>query len=196
MPMVPEFNMNRCEALLPDYYYADFAQISFKSLRDRGVRNLLIDVDNTIAQRKAGEVSPEYSDIIGNLMREDPPWRICLVSNIIFGSHRYRRVEKIAGQLKVPFVAAYFFNPKPGPRPFLLGMEKIDARPDNTAMIGDQLFTDVLGGNRLGLVTVLVKPMGSDHWATALLGRRKKESAILSSLNFNSQGERRESPNT
>ena len=175
---------------MPDYYYPDFGRVNFDSLQSRGISNLLIDVDNTLVLRSSKIVPDENAEIIRSLLSAVPPWRVCLVSNIIAGRHRYCRVEEIARQLDVPFVAAYFFDRKPKERPFRLGMEKIGALPQNTAMIGDQLYTDVLGANRLGLVTVLIKPGGPDHWATALLGRRKRETKLLARLKFKVDGER------
>jgi len=48
---------------------------------------------------------------------------------------------------------------KPNPRIANIVLEQLDLRPEETAMVGDRLFTDVLAGNRLGLFTVLVKPV-------------------------------------
>ncbi len=60
----------------------------------------------------------------------------------------------------------------------------MNSQPENTAIIGDQIFTDVLGGKRLGLYTILVRPLGEDHWTTRLTGRRRREIRILKRLGF------------
>ncbi len=48
---------------------------------------------------------------------------------------------------------------KPSRRAFLQALDLLGSRPEQAAMIGDQVFTDVLGGNRLGLYTILVVPL-------------------------------------
>lgn len=58
----------------------------------------------------------------------------------------------------------------------------MEAQPAQTAIIGDQLFTDIAGGNKLGLYTILVRPLGPDHWSTRLSGRRLREARILRAL--------------
>ncbi len=144
-----------------------------------GYTNLLVDVDNTIARRDSDEVEEKALRKILNLLDCNRGWKICLVSNIIFGKEREMRVRKIADSMGLPAITAKFFNRKPYPDPFLKGMKILESQPENTAIIGDQVFTDIIGGNRLGLLTVLIKPLGPDHWTTTLMGRRRKEGMIL-----------------
>lgn len=168
---------------LPDYYYSSFINIDFQMLKSKGYKNLIIDVDNTIAVKgatipdeKAGKKIRELTD-----QNQDPEksWKICLVSNIVLGKKREERVRKIADSINVPWVAAWLFDMKPNPIPFQKAMQILSSKAENTVVIGDQMFTDIVGGNKLGLLTVLVAPLGSDHWTTALTGRRNKEQKIL-----------------
>jgi HAD superfamily phosphatase (TIGR01668 family) len=62
---------------------------------------------------------------------------------------------------------------KPRKSPFRRAMKMLGMTPGETAVVGDQIFTDILGGNRLGLYTILVVPMpGKEYWATELINRR------------------------
>jgi hypothetical protein len=54
----------------------------------------------------------------------------------------------------------------------------LDAKPEETAIIGDQIFTDILGGHRVGLFTILVPPLSSDEFAWTRL-MRKLERRVL-----------------
>jgi len=169
---------------IPDYYYSSFHTVDFDMLYERGYSNLLVDVDNTIANRDSDEVEEKAGNKILELLSEGRGWKICLVSNIIFGKKREMRVKKIADSLGLSYVTAMFFDRKPKPAPFLKGMDILQSRSENTAIIGDQIFTDIIGGNRLGLLTVLIKPLGPDHWTTTLMGSREKEKKILDVYNI------------
>lgn len=171
--------MHKSDLRLPDYYFDSFIDIDFQMLKSKGYSNLIIDVDNTIAVK--GAITPEENT--GNKLRElldqHNGWKICLVSNIVFGRKREERVRKIADSINVPWVAAWLLDMKPNPAPFRKAMKILGSKPENTLVIGDQMFTDIVGGNKLGLLTILVNPLGPDHWSTDLTGRRNKERKIL-----------------
>ena len=171
--------MKKTDHRIPDLYYNSIWEIDFNRLKEKGISNLIIDVDNTIAIK--GELAPvnEARQVLKKLLEDRNNWNICLVSNIVMGKKREDRVKKIAESLKVPYVAAWLFEMKPGPKPFLKALEILGSTAENTAVIGDQMFTDVVGGNRLGLFTVMVKPLGPDHWLTTMSGKRKIENHIL-----------------
>lgn len=88
----------------------------------------------------------------------------CIVSNNF--SLRVRQVGTLLG---VPVVG---WALKPGPLGFWRAMAIMGTRPATTALIGDQLFTDVLGGNLLGMYTILVEPLSEDEFPTTRLVRR------------------------
>lgn len=171
--------MNKSDPRIPDQYVDTLWDIDFEDLFSRGYRSLIIDVDNTIACRDSNRADPGAEKVIRELLDSDKGWKICLVSNIILGKKREMRVKEIGEQLNVPYVAAWFFDRKPLPQPFLRGMEIMNSTPETTAAIGDQMFTDVVGANRLGIYSILIKPLGPDHWTTILTGRRAKERKIL-----------------
>lgn len=88
----------------------------------------------------------------------------CIVSNNF--SLRVRQVGTLLG---VPVVG---WALKPVPLGFWRAMAIMGTRPATTALIGDQLFTDVLGGNLLGMYTILVEPLSQDEFPTTRLVRR------------------------
>ncbi|MCD4783025.1 MAG: HAD-IIIA family hydrolase [Candidatus Eremiobacteraeota bacterium] len=166
----------------PDLYFTAIWMIDFKALSQRGIDYLLIDVDSTIADHHSKTIDPRAKEVLLEAFNEGYIKNACLVSNVMYGKRRMRRVASMAGELGIPFVGAPFFCAKPNASPFLTGLEKMNASPGNTAMIGDQIFTDILGGNRLGMLTILIKPLGKIHWTTRLLLRRARERRLLRKL--------------
>lgn len=174
---------NRIDKFRPDYYYSAFWKIDFSELTKRGVKNLIIDVDSTIAHNDSGEVEIRAKEALTAVMREGIIKKACLVSNTMAGKRKEERVARMARELEIPYVAAKLFHSKPHKKPFLMGLEFMNAIPEETAVIGDQIFTDVLGGNRLGMVTILVQPLGKVHWSTIYTLRRFREKILLKKMN-------------
>jgi len=173
---------NTTYVLKPDKYYTTLEKVNFNLLASKGILNIILDVDNTISRVDLDLIEPGAAETINKLKNKAPVFKICLVSNVIFGRKRRERVAKIAQQLDVPYVAVGFFKRKPNSYPYLKAMEIMGSTPENTAVIGDQLFTDILGAKKLGIYSILVRPLGKDHWTTRLFGKRRKERALLDSL--------------
>lgn len=149
--------------LYPNMYVPSVTEINPDELKARGIRNLLLDLDNTIVRRDRDKFPPEVENWLRHLL--DTGFKLCIVSNNSTG-----RVNNLAGPLEIPCVVRAV---KPLSRAFRRGMLQLDARPGNTAVVGDQIFTDILGGNMLGLFTILVVPMpGTEFWGTRLINRR------------------------
>lgn len=169
--------------LRPDLYLDRLDQLDFSRLAAGGRVHVCLDLDNTLALRDAWEPAEGVAEHLARARREGHVEAFCLVSNVIWGRGREARVAHFARLLGLEHhVAAMFWDRKPSPKPFLRAMERMGATPGSTAVVGDQLFTDVAGGRRLGLYTVLVKPLGPDHWTTLLSTRRRQEARILRAL--------------
>ncbi len=137
--------------------------IDSHALRQQGIRGVILDLDNTLTAWRSPTVTPEVTAWVRQVQALG--MRPCIVSNA-FSAHR---VRVVAEQLGIPWITR---AAKPLSRGFIRGMALIGATPDTTVMIGDQLFTDIWGGNRLGLYTVLVEPISlREAWTTKLLQR-------------------------
>ena len=138
-------------------------RIPVEQLAREGIKGLLIDLDNTMTLWNDVEVSPQVTEWV--LRVKSAGIGICVVSN----NSRRQRVAIVAERLDVPFV---YGAVKPRRRAFRTGMEILGTGSRDTAVIGDQLFTDILGGNRLGLYTILVTPISTrEHLGTRLFMR-------------------------
>lgn len=150
------------EWLRPDLYVELINRISLTDLHQRGVRGLVVDLDNTITEWNQDTVPLEITRWLATV----PTFgmRICLVSN-----NGERRVCKLANALGVGCV---FKAGKPRRRAFRQAMNLMGTGLDDTAVIGDQIFTDVLGGKRMGLFTILVAPLNRREFLGTRLVRQ------------------------
>lgn len=154
--------------LAPDYYLRTVHDLDLDGLSSEGVDALLVDLDNTLLPRNTNVVPDDLRGWAADLASRN--MKVCLVSN-----NWHERVTAVAEDLGFQLVSKAV---KPLPFAFVRAMHKIGARRSTTMVVGDQLFTDVLGGKLLGIRTVLVTPLShSDLPHTLLL--RKLERVLL-----------------
>jgi HAD superfamily phosphatase (TIGR01668 family) len=139
-------------------------------LRERGIEGVILDLDNTLVLWRKEEMTEEV--VAWLQMLKDAGLKLCILSNSILS----RRSERIAERLGCPNVRQ---ARKPGKSGFRRAMEAMGTTPANTAIIGDQMFTDILGGNRTGLYTVMVKPIHKSEFAYTRFVSRPPERALL-----------------
>ncbi len=125
-------------------------EIDLEHLWAQGVRGLILDLDNTLTEWNRSELRPEVRAWVEAARARG--LALCLVSNAFHG----RRVKAVAAELGIPCVTR---AGKPFPRAFRRGLVAMGTAAEATCAIGDQVFTDMLGANRLGLVTVLLTPL-------------------------------------
>ncbi|MDR0501669.1 MAG: YqeG family HAD IIIA-type phosphatase [Coriobacteriales bacterium] len=149
----------------PNRFLKCVCQLSPSDLKAGGVRYILLDVDNTIVARGTNHIDALAKQWLEELRKEDI--RICLLSN-----NWHKIVHSYAAELGLPIV---YKAMKPLPFAFIKAKRKIGAKRKQTLVVGDQMITDVLGGNFLGMRTVLVLPLvKQDLWHTLLLRRLER----------------------
>ena len=134
----------------PDMYFKKIEDITAKSLKKRNIKGLILDIDNTLVPPHTD--ADDRAKAFVSKMEEE--FKICIVSNNI-----YERAEKFANAFPVDFICD---GNKPAKKPFLLAVEKLNLDPQEIAVIGDQIFTDIFGANRMGMLSVLVNPICED----------------------------------
>lgn len=148
--------------LSPDLYHRSVLDIDLDALSARGIDTLLVDLDNTLLPRDTSVVPDELREWAARLA--DRGFRVCLVSN-----NWHERVHAVASELGADLVAKAL---KPLPFAFLRGLRRVGSDRSRAAVIGDQVFTDVLGGKLLGMLTVLVVPLSESDLPHTLVLRR------------------------
>lgn len=157
------------ERLLPKEHASSLLAIDFPRLAEEGLQYLILDVDNTLCARGSSEVDYETVQFL-LLMRACGHLRdIAIVSNVVLPMTRYiERVERLAKQADINHViCAKWPSVKPSSRPFRRAMKLMGSSAGDTIVVGDQTFSDIEGGNRLGLYTIKVPPLGPDHPLTS-----------------------------
>lgn len=163
---------------LPNQRYPSVFDIPFEQLSKMRKRAIIFDIDNTLLLRNQDELSPMMRELIEELKSR---FRICFLSNVIIES-KAKRARNIGASVNVPVICCRFSDRKPKKEAYEKALKELKARPDEAVMIGDQLFTDIVGANRLGIYTTYVRPMGPDIWISYLIFRRWREKRILRSL--------------
>lgn len=168
---------------LPDYAAKSFEEIPFETILNKQRRFLCLDLDNTLLPQKGHLISPAVKQRLQELRDSGLAEDVCLISNVIVPGHRVTRLQRLADELRIDHVVCgFFWNRKPKASPFLSAMALLGAKPEECVMVGDQIFSDILGGNKLGLTTVWLKPMAADHWTTLLVGRRRREKPVVKEI--------------
>jgi uncharacterized protein len=158
--------------ITPHYRVRHVWELTPERLRKWGLRSLLLDVDCTLTRYRQSEPLPEVAAWIEQLRLED--FRLCLVSNGM--GHR---IEAFAHRLKLPCVAKAM---KPMPWGLWSAVEQIQGEPSQTAIVGDQVFADIMAGRLAGIRTILVDPIHPEEepWYTRL--KRLPERVVLARL--------------
>ena len=88
--------------------------------------------------------------------------KLCILSN----SNQKDKVEKVAKTLEIPYI---YFASKPLKKGYKKAVQILNVKPKNTAMVGDQILTDIVGANRMKMVSILTKPLEEkDIWVTKI----------------------------
>ncbi len=125
-------------------------EINLEKLWSEGIRGLILDLDNTLTDWNESYLRPEVRAWIASA--QSFGFKLCLVSNAFRGT----RVKKVAEELGLQVV---IWACKPFPVAFRRAMRAMGTEVKTTCAIGDQVFTDMLGANWLGLRTILVTPL-------------------------------------
>lgn len=137
-------------SLIPDEVYSSIYDIDGAVLARRGITLLLADLDNTLA--KYGQPEPDSALLAWKEGLAAEGVDLFLLSN----SRKPRRAEHFATALGIPFLGR---AGKPKTGGFLRAMEQMGRAGAQTAMVGDQIFTDILGAKRAGILALMVEPI-------------------------------------
>lgn len=135
---------------IPKGVYPSVSDIAPQALAAKGIKLVLADLDNTLAPYKIPEPIPEVV-----------AWKEALAAAgiqlyLLSNSRRPGRAQHFAEALGIPYQG---HSGKPKKAGYLRAMERMGCTPEETIMVGDQIFTDTLGGNNAGVAPLLVEPI-------------------------------------
>lgn len=136
--------------LKADFLANNIYEVTGEALQRRGFRLLLADLDNTLVP-----YGVPLPDERVKAWRDD--LRAHGITLFVLSNNRHEHRPRIFSEgLEVPYIG---HAGKPKTPSFYQAMERVGVTKEQTAIIGDQIFTDVLGGNRAGVSTILVRPI-------------------------------------
>ena len=156
----------KARGLLPDYFADAVADINFDVLRERGVRYLVLDVDHTLAVYNSLELEKPTMDFLCSLRERG------VVDGIVIASNSRRDLRPMAASIDAQVVRPGRTQRKPSKAFYTRVLDIIECRPEEAVMVGDKMFNDIWGGNRVGMYTILVKPIGPDVLLDRVMMRR------------------------
>lgn len=142
----------------PNIYLNSVLEIKIEFLIKNKIKALILDVDNTLIDYKK------------NLSEEIIAWSKHLQGQgikmyILSNTNKKEKVKNVAEKLQIQYE---MFAKKPSKKGFMKIKNILNINPESIAVVGDQIFTDVIGGNKCNMFTILVDPVNKkDYWYTA-----------------------------
>ncbi len=154
--------------IYPDLYLDSIKNINSELLKKNNLSGLILDVDNTLI------------DYYRNLVDGAEKWCEELKNEgikciILSNSNKKDKVETVAKKLDLDYI---LFAKKPLKSGFKKALEKLDLKPENVAVVGDQISTDVVGARRMNMFSILVKQVGKKDILITKI-KRPIENAIM-----------------
>ena len=145
----------------PKGYFNKVSEISLEYLKGNNIKGLILDVDNTLI------------DYYKNISEETINWANMLKQNgikmcILSNSNKQEKVKEVAKKLDLEYT---YFGMKPLKKGFKKAIKMLGLKNNEIAAIGDQIFTDVLGANRMKIYSILVEPIEEKDIFVTLIKR-------------------------
>lgn len=164
--------------LYPDFYYKNVQSIDLDKLNELKIKAIILDVDNTLIDYK--RIMPsEVKTWVDEAKNKN--FKVCILSN----SNKKDKISKVASDLDLEYIMA-------AKKPAKCGYKKIlnllKLPPEACVAVGDQVFTDVIGANRMNINSIYVEPINKkEYWYTKW--KRPIEAWILNSYKAKKESE-------
>ena len=164
------------DIFVPDMYYQSIYKIDYQKLKKMKIKCLLFDLDNTVAPYAKTEPDKKVIDLFMELQAN---FKVIIMSNS--GKKRLRPFKE-----KLNVDVAYS-SMKPLKKKYKKILKLYHLEPDQVAMIGDQLLTDIWGANRMGMISIFVNsisqiekfPTKINRWLESKIIKRFNKRGIL-----------------
>lgn len=148
--------------LKPNARFNRVTDITPKFLKDNNIKGIILDVDNTLLDLDEKPIS-RLDEWIKSI--KEANIKIVIASN----SYKKKKLEFISKKIKAEYIRLSI-------KPFKRGLKKaqkiLNLDANNIAEIGDQLFTDVYGANRMKMFSILTTPISEEKFAISKLKRK------------------------
>lgn len=166
-------------SIYPNLYLENATKITEELLIKNNIKGIILDVDNTLIYYNK-ELLKDV-DIWCNDLKQKGI-KFCIVSN----SNNKEKVKRVAGKLDIPFIS---FGMKPLKKGLNKAKQILNLEYKNIAVVGDQIFTDVIGANRLKMFSILVKPLETKDILITKIKRPIEEAVLKKYLKMKGEKE-------
>ena len=153
---------------VPECLFRDITHVSLEYLHLHGIQALILDVDNTLTSHGSQQLSPSVASWIMHMKNHG-------IQMIVASNNYKKRVQPFADKIGLPFVS---FACKPSSLGLSTARRLLNRPKKEIALVGDQIFTDLLAGKLYGIQVLLVRPLVRDTKPSIRL-KRLLESPIL-----------------
>jgi HAD superfamily phosphatase (TIGR01668 family) len=147
------------EKFVPSLHLHSIYDIDFDQLKEKGIKGIITNLDNTLVEQDSPNATEKLVRWLQGI--RDRGLKVVIVSN-----DKELPVSSFARPLHIPFV---YEARKPWGHPFGRALRLLHTTSRDTVVVGDQLLTDIAGGNRFGFFTIWVDPLkGNEGWPTKI----------------------------
>lgn len=146
---------------MPDEYHKSIYTIDYKKLKKLGIKCLLFDLDNTLVPPSENKPNKKVRDLFAEL--EDMGYKLIILSNA-----SKKRLSPFKEVLNVDTAARSL---KPRKDKYQKIIREYKFKPEEISAIGDQLLTDILGANKMGIRSILVNPISNKDFFVTRINR-------------------------
>ena len=144
--------------IYPNDYFEKIDKITIEYLKKNDIKALILDMDNTLINQNS-----EMPENVLKWAKEIRGQGVKLI--IASNSNRKNKLDKISNLLGIEYI---LFAKKPLKSGLMKAVKLLGENVNNIAVVGDQIFTDIIGGNRCKMYTILVDAIEEkDFWYTA-----------------------------
>ena len=153
--------------LFPFEYAESVFAIDYKKLYAKGYRGVIFDIDNTLVHHGEGS-TPEVDELFKEIHAAG-------LKTLLLSNNEKSRVEMFIKNIDTLYICD---ADKPSPKGYLKAVKKLGLKKSQCVCVGDQIFTDVLGGNLAGMPTILVEPFMLEKNVFFIM-KRKAENLVF-----------------
>ena len=157
--------------LRPRIKLTRITDVTLSLLEKYGIKSLILDVDNTLSTHHGTVLTDGLEEWLDTMGKAG-------IKLVILSNSKRERVKPFAERLSLPFIS---MGLKPLPFKFGQALKTVGAKKKETAIVGDQVFTDTLGGNLYGIKTVLLDPIKPET-SKSFRFKRKTERKVIKIL--------------
>ncbi len=156
------------DKFVPDKYFKSVYDVNYKLLKKSGIKCLIFDISNTLEPESVSSPSKKVKDLFEDL--KDMGFRVVILSNNL--------KKEVTTFKELLCVDSAYLSFKPLKRKYKKVMKIYNLQDNEIACIGDQLFFDIYGANRMKFTSILVNPISTDEYTVAKINRKLENLVI------------------